>query len=422
MLSRADKIFIALIGLGLLSIYVGVVSMYLWLGLMLVRLFFLNRVELGIFSLLFGSSLFGRLFVSDMLVVVLTTIFLILGYVLLFKEMLAVLVRYKMVYIVFALLVLYFVVMYLLGPMNPYATGKIARLVVRAITWMFMFQIYVQNKNINNVHFAILYALLSIFYLSQAFELYGVRPSGLFDITYFRDGAEVIGRNEKNTLIVNPHTMGYLALGPLTFYLARDKIELKSIWNLLFVTILVLLVFTSGARQTMVCMAGIFALRVMQVKGNIAKNALLAILCVGMLAIIALNSGSSAIERSLTGNNACEVLHRDIDTPFEVIKINPVFGVGFGGYIDFGNKEYPHNIFLEIIAELGLIGCIILSTFLVLSLSVSCIGFKYKTANGTFFFLFLVVYFFKSMISGDLSGNIVVFILILSFIDYSKFK
>ena len=420
MLSRADKIFIALIGAGLLSIYVGVVSMYVWLGLMLVRLFMLNRVELGIFSLMFGSSLFGRLFASDLLVVVLTTVFIILGYVLLRKEILHTIVRNRVSWLVFGAMIFYFVMMYLLGPMNSYATGKIARLVVRGITLLLMFQIYVQSKNVNNNHFAILFGLLAIFYLSQAYIVYGIRPSGLFDVSFFRDIAEEIGRDASGTSMVNTHTQGYLALGTLVFLISKKNLDIKAPWIIIFVAILALLILISGARQTMVATLGVLGLRIMLGDGNVIKNSIFALLCISAVAIGALNSGSSVVEKSKSGTNAGEVIHRDLDTPFRVMRVNPVFGVGFGGYVEYANKEYPHNMFFEIFSEYGLIGCIIFCIFFVISLCVCSIGFKYTTNSGVYFFLFLVVYSFRAMISGDLSSSIIIFSIILSFTDYSK--
>lgn len=422
MLSRADKIFIALIGAGLMSIYVGTVSMYLWLGLLLVRLFMLNRIELGLFSLMFGSGLCGRMFVSDVLVVVITVVFITLGYVLLRKEILKTIAHHKASFLIFGVLIFYLVVMYLLGPMNSYATGKISRLVVRGITWMLLFQIYVQYKDVNNNHFAIMYGLLSIFYLSQAYVIYGVHPSGLFDVSFFRDIAEEVGRNDSNTMIVNTHTMGYLSVGTLVFFASTKKFNIKSAWNLLYVAILGLLVLISGARQAMIIFVGIMAFRIAVGNGNIVKKALEALLCVCVLAVIAVNSGSSALEKSMEGNNAGEVLHRDLNTPFVVMQVDPVFGVGFGGYQEHGNKSYPHNMFFEIFSEFGIIGSSLFVLILVLSFLIGDIRVMYVTANGSFLILFLVIYFLKAMVSGDLSVSIVIFGVLLSFIKQHKLQ
>lgn len=407
-----------MIGIGVLSIYVGVVSMYLWLLIMMVRLFFLNRVELGIFSLMFGSSLYGRLFASDQLVVVLTTCFLILGYVLLRKEILRVIMRNRVSWLVFAALLFYFVVMYLLGPMNSYATGKIARLVIRGITWMMMFQVFAQSKNVNNIQFAILLGLLAVFYMSQAYELYGVRPHGLFDVNYFREiVTDEVGLNDDNSSIVNTHTLGYLAIGCLLFFISDQNFTLTSVWNWCIVSIALLIVIISGARHTMVVFAFLFSFRFVLNNGGTIKNVLIACFCLFVLGVVIFNSGIGSIEETKSANTLGQALNRDIETPFRVMRVEPVFGVGFGGYLEHGIRYYPHNIIFEIFSEFGIIGSFIIILFIVVIIVIGKFFIFYRTANGTYLILFFMMYAFKSLITGDLSANIVVFSLMLSFVN-----
>jgi len=47
---------------------------------------------------------------------------------------------------------------------------------------------------------------------------------------------------------------------------------------------------------------------------------------------------------------------------------NPLLGVGWGNYASFGRSVYPHNLFIEVAAELGLLG---LATFTVLLFTLS---------------------------------------------------
>lgn len=416
MLTRADKIFIGLIGAGLLSIYIGVVSMYLWLGLMLVRLFFLNRVELGLFSLMFGSNLFGRMVASDHLVVVLTTGFLIMGYILLRKEIVRTVVRNKVSWIVFGMLIFYFVVMYLLGPMNSYAMRKIARLVVRGITWLFMFQIYVQSRDVNNKHFAILFGLLAVFYLSQSYVIYGVCPNGLFDVSFFRDIATSREARAQDGFWVSTHTLGYMADGAIAFLISKKNIYIKSLWIWIFLLVMLYIVIVSGARQAMILSPVLIAIRIFVSDGHYVKNAIIATLSMVFIIAAILSSGSAIVEKSLSGNNVSEVMNRDVQTPFKVISINPILGVGFGGYAEHGGRWYPHNMFFEIVAEFGIIGGIILFIIFIIGILISNFKIRYLTSNGSFFILFLMIFSVKSLISGDLSSSIIIFSIILSFI------
>ena len=78
-----------------------------------------------------------------------------------------------------------------------------------------------------------------------------------------------------------------------------------------------------------------------------------------------------------------------------------MFGIGFGSWESYvwGHK-YPHNLFLEIIAEAGLIG---LSVFLMII---------HKVKNNEFFFIFILGIFLQ-FTSGDFSYFRYYFIFIL---------
>ncbi|MFG6114174.1 O-antigen ligase family protein [Halobacillus sp. MO56] len=86
------------------------------------------------------------------------------------------------------------------------------------------------------------------------------------------------------------------------------------------------------------------------------------------------------------------------------------FGVGTGGFADLYStsaRAYPHNIFLEVFVELGIIGLILLLALMTitifrvkkLSLNVD-ISIIAKAFGGAWFFSFII-----AMVSGDISTN-----------------
>lgn len=89
----------------------------------------------------------------------------------------------------------------------------------------------------------------------------------------------------------------------------------------------------------------------------------------------------------------------------ELIKEN-YFGIGFGefGFYYFGENiyYYPHNIFLEIFSELGILG---FALFLVLIYFV----FKSRAKKNIFYYLFIMA-LINAQFSGDLVGNSNVFV------------
>jgi O-antigen ligase len=108
------------------------------------------------------------------------------------------------------------------------------------------------------------------------------------------------------------------------------------------------------------------------------------------------------------------------DTAFNMISNRPLTGYGIDGFTQIyndGRLEYPHNIFLEIASELGLVGIFLFAILVFVAL------FRYftqlnKIQNGeekilawTLFLLFLY-YFANANVSGSLLGNRVLFTLI----------
>ncbi|WP_152614084.1 O-antigen ligase family protein [Sanguibacteroides justesenii] len=419
---RLDLIFCYISLLGILGIYVGIVNMYFWIFLLITRLAMCRRIELGIFLLFLGSSLWGRLFASKELVLIFTIIPLLVGMFILRKEILKILVFNKRSFLFFSILILYFTIMFLLGPQNEYAKEKILKLFVRGYVWLVAFLIYVQTYRISNRNLAILFIILALFYLSQSYQLYGVRPAYLGDISFFRNFSDIIGRTFTGGSILNTHTLAYLSLGALTFWLSDKRFLYKKQkgFFILFFLLSFSLILISGVRQALVGVVIILALRLFLNKKKIIsfRNFFTLFVIFYMLISVVSFFSSEYLEKTLSQQNTVETrLNRDFVTPFRVLAIDPVFGVGFGGYPDYANKNYPHNLFLEILCELGIVGFI----FILLCLLLFWFGrykiklIRYKSINGAYLFLLFALFFIRSMISGDLAENIILINLLLCF-------
>lgn len=76
---------------------------------------------------------------------------------------------------------------------------------------------------------------------------------------------------------------------------------------------------------------------------------------------------------------------------------NPFFGTGLGGFSILDQRDYPHNIILEIGSELGLIGLIIWGTILIKSL--------YVFINNNVLKVLFLQTFIYTLFSGDIGVN-----------------
>lgn len=426
-MSKIDIFYIAIFYIGIIGFYCGIVNMYFWLILLLVRLSFSHKKEVAIFCLLFGSNLFGRMFESTELVIVITIIFPIVGFIILRSDIRKIIINNQRSYLYLSIIVIFFCIYFLLSSQNSYAQGKIVRLVVRAYIWLTTFLILFQSKRIFNKNFTYFFLLLALFYLSQAYQLYGIKPDSLFDLSFFREEVNILGRNDEDKSIVNPHTLGYLSCGAMAFYISKKGTLERNYTELMLLSLLsFFIIVISGARQTLVCYILIYSLAFFVRNGKMSmKNFFIAccILFILCCSILALSRESDSINKMLSSETLDKKLNRDITTPFIIMEINPTFGIGFGEYPNYTIKNYPHNIILEIICEEGFFGLVIILLIVCLySYSVHKLGvsFIYYIANNQMFLIiFLTLFFMRSMISGDISEGISIFSILFCYRSHS---
>jgi len=102
---------------------------------------------------------------------------------------------------------------------------------------------------------------------------------------------------------------------------------------------------------------------------------------------------------------------RAFETAKDLFFDNPLMGVGTGGFGHFNILAYPHNVFLELASELGILGVMAL---IVMILYAGYLGIKLlrnknastleSNLSKTFFAIFIFS-LINSQISGEISGN-----------------
>lgn len=102
---------------------------------------------------------------------------------------------------------------------------------------------------------------------------------------------------------------------------------------------------------------------------------------------------------------------------WEMIKDSPFIGRGLGGYnSDFRDHEiqkiikYPHNLFIELVVELGILGCVVIILiigFIIVNLAnLRICELKTETTNFNLVLLFLVIFsLWMAMFSKDISSQ-----------------
>ena len=109
-----------------------------------------------------------------------------------------------------------------------------------------------------------------------------------------------------------------------------------------------------------------------------------------------------------------EAVNRPYDKALAIMNESPFFGLGLGGYSDDGKIHYPHNVFLEVINEMGFVGLLVIVVISLYAMWYNGFSLKSFNANGTYAILLLLAIFIRVNASGDLTENIYFFSLLYS--------
>lgn len=221
--------------------------------------------------------------------------------------------------------------------------------------------------------------------------------------------------------------MGILLI--LLFYIISNKNLMIKIMAFIGIILNLVSLFASGSRMplvALVCMLVYIAISSIKIKKKIyIRKGFNLFFIVILLSVCVLGTLAKAgvfdtmiyrFQVLLTdsgGGESAEGRTDRYDFAFKLFAENPIVGEGIGGfgynYNDTDARGYPHNIFLEIIAELGLVGLV-----LFLLLIFRCIApYFYRSGKDDSFsysiFIVFLFYFLNANISGDLNDNRVMF-------------
>ena len=237
----------------------------------------------------------------------------------------------------------------------------------------------------------------------------GTGPDNLLDFGYLR--AQNLFALEDEKYVIDYQHVGFFAT------IGCGVILLRTLWeniNVKFVFFCVLLCTTaslySGARQFIIISIVIMGIKLcLQRKNNLG----LVNIAVGIIAIflfVQFLTGDGGALNSVKTEGYLAASNRDLVTYKGLADFvsNPVFGIGYGRFV-FGGRFglYPHNLIVEILCELGIVGF----TIIVYKSYIPAIRiFKhYKPCLYLFMILLL-----RAMVSGGIDSNIMFFSFVFS--------
>lgn len=419
-LFKKDYILLIITLLLVLGIYFSFTSPVICLSVIFLILINATKHTAGFFLLMYGGVLGGTIRSLFPFIPIYGIILQIIGIFLvgnLLKKELP--INKKSLIYLFVTFFL-FLIYYLLGPRSDYSTTKIINIVQLGIMYFIAYFVLDKSEDIRIKDISILLMLTSVFLISYAVEKYGLYPTSFFDFNWLRQGLMNYAWSTKEDLLIDYQEVGMDATYAATLVYSLKK-QPKGTY--LYIALAFYLTLVSGARQSLAAFIAVFFCR--NIFYNDVKNGKKILVYIFMIVLIYVvytllkSSNITAVAKTLEEGDEIRTLIWL--TAIKVFLDNPIFGVGLGGYAlnPLGDK-YPHNFFLEVLAELGIVGFISLLLLVVSYLKFQKIKFNHCTRSEMFYFLSLLALFIRIMISADFSLSISVFCAIYATTNYKK--
>lgn len=315
-------------------------------------------------------------------------------------------------------ILIFFTVSMLMSSGGDFAGEKLTMTIKAALfTWV-SFVVLFSNFKTANTDLLGLYLILYAAYLLRlsidANTISG--PEGLFDFAFMRvQTIETLGYIP-DVFNISYQFPGSYVLQGLGIFLMRYRRDRKI--HILLFTIGIIIILYAGARQMII---SIFLVLMLWVMLTYKRTGLIIVAAMVLLipVVYAASTALSTLFESTVEEGYVEGGGRGLWllAGVQLFLDSPIWGVGFGRYNLLGNYDtYPHNLFVEILCELGIVGFIFI--FVVFGVMLF-LGRKYLRRY-VYYFAGL---FFMSMASGGMFDNIIIFTLVFaatSFIPYQK--
>lgn len=420
----------------LIGLHLGFTSYFICLLFILLRLLTTNKDTAGIFLVLFGGLVGGitrhvypgiPLYGS---ILILLGLLLLSGNVAIFlrngkKTVLlsgniAIFLRNGKKSIFFLLLVIsVFFVSYLYGPHHHYSNSKLLAIIIFGFLSLFIYSIINISKRFSSIAISQLLLLTTVSLYVASIESFGYKgPSSFFDYSWFRLTTSQFVTDYQIS-VIDYQAIGMNALYAFAFFIGSEKVSMNTnkFYRYLFYATCFQLILMSGARQAIFGLGLLVFVRIAifsQVPSfskrlvSILLGILILFIFVKFISSLNIDFLSTVLAsdgdlKSITGR-ADNILRA-----YSIIRENPFFGVGLGGYSPKNMSIYPHNVILEILSECGIIGLTALILVLVYFYKSNRYSIKLITTNGLYLIIILTALLIRAFVSSDLSESIALF-------------
>jgi O-antigen ligase len=376
-----------------------------------------NNLQTNLVLFLLGNSLLGVYLNLNGIPYIVTILFHLILIYLLYKYRIVKSIAKNAFPLIIVLFVL--ILAQMSSTYNEESLSKLMFILINFLTSLVVF--YYTFKNLHLVNLKNLTQSLVVLVLfSYVYSIDLLKLDRLDDLSsfigYYRQSQSTLKYNLNDALLLNYQFLGYLLNLGLLFLMFSKAF--KTSFFILSNIILILLLYTFSRQNLLIHFIIIYANWVLS-KSTIQR---LTISFVFLLAIspffyffleslekIDLMASLLESDNILEGSGRDRIFQLGIDSFLSF----PLLGIGLSGMAFDGELGvYPHNMIVEILAELGLIGFFIFSlVFVFYKLHYKLYIIRIYGINSMYWYLFLIL-FIVSFVSGSMIQNIRIFSLL----------
>jgi O-antigen ligase len=392
----------------------------------MLKLIATNNITRGIYMLYFGMLTLGMISISAGYPGIGGKVGFVIGVaIILFTTDLSSTIynlRTPLLWIAWIALIL--LLFYFYGPMTQYCTDKLITTAINGVLFLIIFYNMFNNRSVDWFDLGQLGILSSYVFLSVGLIIAPeLKPNSILDIgairiTFFM----LLGSID---VIEIQNNISFLAsMGIMLMYAASPDgplSRLNLMKTIVYIFFSAIMLSWSAARLPIV--ATIIACTLIPFMKPVFKGRYLTIsvllFCFFILFIVVglvleLNFIQNVLDSS---NSFASRVNRDTNwiSAYERFIEKPLFGYGLGGYFIEGysapgSGTYAHNLFLELLSEMGIIGTILVTCPIFFwRRLLNKDRFLLRAQNGGLIFVIFIMVFLQSMISFDLKSSIALF-------------
>lgn len=422
-----EKLFYIVLPFLLIGMYYGIATFEICLSFLLLRMITTDRHSVGFFLLVFGGTLGGWIRTFYPSIPIYGVLLNILGLWLMRDLYLSFMDEMKGNALSLLCVIMVFLFSYIFAQHTEYANTKIVKIVLNGVLLFYGYYVFNKSDKINIEHLSQLLIIYTIICVVATLSFYSIQRGSIFDYDWFRSACEkwayLEGHDLGGGMISGYQIIGMNAAWAIALYFSQKRLSINVC--VYYLLICGQLIMTSSSRQALLAAIFIVVLRFVyfnEAKTNFKKLLIIssAVLVLFGIYTFLLSYGSESVTKTFqSGDKGREFLYL---STINLIKENPWFGVGLGGFPLYIDAPYPHNILLEILCECGIISFILIGIIVINHFVKNYISIKHTSYNGSFVFLFLSALLVRVFVSGDLTVSIEIFsaFFAISTLEYTK--